>query len=258
MRQMRGAIGSLIVRALVCVAIGCGGPSPSVDGSVASSPVGSGAISGELELRYTCGTFGFDPALLAEAGNAEQGADPIAAALRAHLETPGLDFEWLPDTGWVLVGSDDRKADLIARDGVGSLASVSLENGPDGWRVSGWGECGPSLALPPGLNSASWVPDPEDPMPNAATRAFMALVTERECASGQPSVGRVVGPVLLVDAERVLVAFAVRALPGGFQTCQGNPSTPVHIDLGQPLGDRELVDAGHLPFVDVREVDANL
>lgn len=206
------------------------------------------------ELRYTCGTFGFDPAFLNRAGNAEQGADPIAAALRAHLAISGPDFDWLPDTGWVLVGADDRRAELITRDQAGSLLNVFLENGGAGWTVTGWGGCEPSLALPPGLNRADWIPDPEDPAPNAGTRAFMALVRERECASGQSSEGRVVGPVLQFDADRVLVAFGVRALPGGVQTCQGNPSTPMIVDLGQALGDRELIVAGHLPFVDVRDV----
>ncbi len=251
----RRAIRSLVVLALIGEVIGCGGPSPSVDGSPTSSPAGSAAVVGELELRYTCGTFGFDPAFLNQEGNAEQGADPIAEALRVHLAMPGPDFDILPDTGWLLVGVDDRAAELIARDRLGSLMSISVTNGETGWRVTGWGNCGPALILPPGLNGARWLPDPEGQVPDAATRAFTALVTENECASGQPSVGRVVGPVISVDAERVLVAFAVRALPAGAQTCQGNPSTPVLIDLGRALGDRVLIDAGHLPFEDVREAD---
>jgi hypothetical protein len=40
--------------------------------------------------------------------------------------------------------------------------------------------------------------------------------------------------------------FAVRPLPGG-QDCPSNPPTRVTIDLGQPLGDRTLLDGGRLP-----------
>lgn len=133
--------------------------------------------------------------------------------------------------------------------------SVSLSNGAEGWKVDGWGDCRLSLVLPPGIGLAEWLPDPDGPTPDAATRAFTALVTERSCASGQPSVGRVVGPAVRREEGRVLVVFGVRPLPGGIQTCQGNPPTPVVIDLGQPLGDRELVDAGQFPYVDVRSVD---
>ncbi len=245
----------MIVLALVGMVTGCGGPPPSVDGSPTTSPAGSAAVVGDLELRYTCGTFGFDPAFLNRPGSAELGEDPIAGALREHLSMPGPDFDILPDTGWLLAGADDRLAELIARDRLGSLMSISVANGETGWRVSGWGECGPALVLPPGLNGARWLPDPKHPLPAVATRAFTALVKESACASGQTSVGRVIGPVISVDAEQVLVAFAVRQLPDGFQTCQGNPSTPVLVDLGQPLGDRALIDAGHLPFEDVREPD---
>ena len=80
---------SLIVVALIGVAMGCEGP--------ASSPSGSGTASPELQLRYACGTFAFDPAFLNRGGNAEQGADPIAVALRAHLARPGQDFDSLPE-----------------------------------------------------------------------------------------------------------------------------------------------------------------
>ena len=251
----RARIRSLVALVALGLVIGCGSPSPSVDGSAASSPAGSGAVSGELELRYTCGTFAFDPAFLNREGNAEAGADPIAGALRAHLARPGLDFDWLPDTGWVLVGSDDHRAELVTRDPAGSLMNVFLENGPTGWTVTGWGGCEPSLVLPPGLNRANWRPDLEAGLPDARTVRLKILVTERECASGQSSEGRIVGPVLLFDADRVLVAFGARRLPGDFQNCQGNPPTPMLLDLGQALGDRLLIDAGHLPFVDVREVD---
>jgi hypothetical protein len=99
----------LVGVALIVVTAGCGSPTPSGNGSSGRPP--------ELvadALRYSCGSFPFDPSLLQHAGNAEQGPDPIATALRLHLAKPGVDFETLPDTGWTLVGADAEHAELIA------------------------------------------------------------------------------------------------------------------------------------------------
>jgi hypothetical protein len=75
------------------------------------------------------------------------------------------------------------------------------------------------------------------------TTSFVALVTERECASGRSSEGRVVGPEIAATADAVVVSFAVRPL-GGAQECPGNPATPVEVRLDEPLGERRLLD-GH-------------
>lgn len=233
---------------LAVVVAACGAPAPSGGGQPTGQPVG-------LELRYTCGTFAFEPSFFQQVGRAEQGPGPIAAALRAHLAQSGPDFDFLPDSGWVLAGADATRAEMIAHRADGSLVSVSLENGPNGWRVSGWGDCQPQLRMPPNLGEASWTLDPEEPVPDPRTRIFTALVTERDCASGRPSVGRVVGPLVLLTADRVFVAFGVTPLGDGMHTCQGNPSTPTVVDLGEPLGNRLLIDASSLPHVDVREVD---
>ena len=72
-------------------------------------------------------------------------------------------------------------------------------------------------------------------------------MTERECASGKSSEGRVVGPDILEVGDEVLVTFAVRPLGGDMQSCPGNPVTRVAVDLGSPLGDRQLLDGGTLP-----------
>jgi hypothetical protein len=100
--------------------------------------------------------------------------------------------------------------------------------------------------LPPGLGSATWVMADPGAI-GRDTVVFDALVTERDCASGRPSVGRVVGPDILDLADAVLVTFAVRPLPGGVQTCQGNPATRITVSLPSPLGDRQLLDASTLP-----------
>ena len=63
------------------------------------------------------------------------------------------------------------------------------------------------------------------------------------------------GTAIRSEEGRVLVAFGVVAQPGNAFNCQSNPPTPIVIDLGQVLGDRALVDAASLPYVDVRTID---
>jgi hypothetical protein len=71
-------------------------------------------------------------------------------------------------------------------------------------------------------------------------------VTERACASGQASEGRVSDPIIEYRDSSVVVIFFVEPL-GGVQECPGNPPTPVEVDLGEPLSDRSLLDGGVWP-----------
>jgi hypothetical protein len=186
--------------------------------------------------------------MLDRQGGDEAAANPAAAALRGHLAKNGPDIDFLPDRGWSLAGMDASGAEFVTEDGDLGMKMVSLRSADLGpWIVTGWGDCQPQRVLPPGLNDASWTLDPAEPRPGPDVQMFTALVTERECASGQSSEGRVVGPDILALGDEVLVTFAVRPLRGDTQTCPGNPVTRVTVDLGSPLGDRQLLDGGTLP-----------
>lgn len=216
-------------------------PSGASDASATMAP------RAPLDLRYTCGAFPFEAGLLtAGPGDDEQGNDPAAAALRTHLAGVGPDIDFLPDTGWHLTGMDARVAEFVTAGGDLGMKAVALENGADGWKVTDWGDCQPRLQLPAGLGSAEWAFDPAQPKPGAATQVFDALVTEMSCNDGQPADGRFVGPQIVKSVDTVLVIFAVRPLPGG-HTCPSNPSTRITVDLGEPLGERQLLDGGRLP-----------
>jgi hypothetical protein len=224
-------------------------------GPRATWPTGVTELSFDDDLRYTCGTFTFEPAFLTEIGNAEAGDDPMAVALREHLAKAEMEIDWLPDTGWSLVRAEGDLAEFIAPSGDGRWSLVILERGPGGWEVDGWSGCGPRLVFPDGLGAAEWRPNSDQPEPNPRSRTIEVLVTERSCASGRPSVGRVVGPAVRYEADRVLVAFGVIPQAGDSFECPGNPPTPAVIELTEPLGDRVLVDVSSLPYVDVRTLD---
>jgi len=207
-----------------------------------------GLSMGAGPLQYTCGRFPFGAEILGRGDTDEAGADPASTALRHHLAKTGPDIDVLPDHGWTMVGTDADGAEFVTEDGDLGMKVVTLHSADVGpWIVTGWGDCRPQRVLPAGLGEASWTLDPAEPPPDAATQTFTALVTERDCASGQSSVGRVVGPDILELGNEVLVTFAVRPLAGDAQTCQGNPVTRVLVDLGSPLGDRQLLDGGTLP-----------
>lgn len=236
------ALASVVTLAVAVSA--CGEAVPPSGGS--SSPDVSAAIEPNA-LRYTCGAFPFGPGLLtAGPGKDEQVNDPAAAALRTHLADVGSEIDFLPDTGWHRTGMDARVAEFATVGGDLGMKVVSLENGVNGWKVAGWGDCQPRLELPAGLGSAEWAFDPAQPKPGAATQVFDAMVLEMSCNSGQPADGRIVGPQIVKTADTVLVIFAVRPRPGA-QSCPSNPSTRIRVDLGEHLGQRTLLDGGRLP-----------
>jgi hypothetical protein len=69
-------------------------------------------------------------------------------------------------------------------------------------------------------------------------------VTRLGCASGVT--GAVLDPVVQVKRERIVIRTDVEALSPGGYTCQGNNSVPVTVELDEPVGKRELVDAACL------------
>jgi len=228
---------------------GCGGAAMSSPGTSPSA----GEIAGirvvdQRDIQYTCGSFPFDAGALDRAANDELDDTPVAATLRAHLAQGGPDIDWLPDAGWRLTGQDGTKAEFVTRDAAGAKV-VEVANDGAVWRVSGWGECRPRRVLPVGLGDADWILAPGQPAIGPETRRFDALVTERRCASGQSSEGRIAGPDLFQVGGDLLVTFAVRPLPGD-ANCPSNPATRVTVDLGEPLGDRRLRDGGSLPARD--------
>ncbi len=79
-----------------------------------------------------------------------------------------------------------------------------------------------------------WVADP-------TATSVEVLVQAQGCTGGQGAVGRLAEPVVEVTPTEVRIATPLHILKGG-QTCPGHPLAPLTVDLGQPLGDRTLVD----------------
>jgi hypothetical protein len=210
--------------------------------STSPSPTDSG-------LTYSCGGHPFSPAIFNEP-ELDLQSSAAGAALAEFIASGQRGEELLPAAGWHLAGSDDSTASFVASfPGDPAYAEAQLERDAAGWQVVGWGQCRPRLELA-GVNAATWTIVPGQEI-DATTRTFSADVTEAECAGGQSSEGRVRAPLIIYEPDRVVVAFTVEPL-GGDQDCPSNPATRVRVELSEPLGDRELLDGGMLPWQDPR------
>ncbi|MEM9656700.1 MAG: hypothetical protein AAGA65_31790 [Actinomycetota bacterium] len=71
----------------------------------------------------------------------------------------------------------------------------------------------------------------------------IALVSRLGCSGGRT--GEIWQPDLVLDDDQVVITFFVEPFEGD-ATCPGNDEVPYVVDLGQVLGDRELVDGACL------------
>lgn len=224
--------GALVAALLVA---GCGEPPPPVVTPPPTMPA---------ELVADCGSLRLPLAVLTNPLGAEHEDTPEAKALlrfvQARLpagEATGEDtYRVLRSVpGAVLYGSSGETFTLVA---------VTRVDGR--WTAQAAGSCAPALELP-GLNAATWTFD-VNIGPEPTTQRFTALVSEVPCVGGRSAEGRILAPVIRLEATRALVIFGVvPPVGGGVQACPKAPPTRFDVDLGQPLGNRELLDGATIP-----------
>jgi len=174
---------------------------------------------------------------------------PAVEALRAELEAPGA--EPMPTGRWVVISIGDDLATFAALS-PDSFGHAEFRRHGDRWRLGGVGigpSCEPTVALPDGLNRLNRVAislDPGSP-PDPDSRTIHVLATEQACASGREMGDDLQGPQVVETDSAVLIAFVAIPLAERLVNCQGNPSTPVTIELSRPLGDRTIYDGLYVP-----------
>ncbi|HUQ77816.1 MAG TPA: hypothetical protein VM427_02935 [Patescibacteria group bacterium] len=203
-------------------------------------------------LAFGCGTVAFPAAALTAPGGAENADTPAAAALRRYLRSGNLAAEDLPLAGYRVLYEEPDRVVFGTNGEVGPIVAIDARNSGGAWSATGLGVCAPQLVVPDGLNAATWRLPAGAPLPGPAAKSFVALVHETDCVSGRSSQGRVLPPLIQRDPTRVLIVFAVREPPStGLETCPGNPASEYTVELGEPLGARQLLDAGVFPPADV-------
>lgn len=81
-----------------------------------------------------------------------------------------------------------------------------------------------------------------EPM-SGASSSFTAYVMRLGCNGGET--GTVLPPDVAWSDDQITVTFGVDALPPeGTYECPGNDVVPYEVELGQPIGERQLVDGG--------------
>jgi hypothetical protein len=236
-----GIIGALLLT-------GCGSNTITVQGEGSDAPGAAHAAT------VDCGGSVYDPADLADAPPASSLPEGPAGAVD-DVGAPAFD----PTQDWKVLHQSDDRVDLVREldepfdNGSGDVRtheSRTLEritgapNVPDGtWLLMSAGPCTQRLVTDDDLGDADLTladtPSPGD-------TSVDLLVHERACASGHSAEGRIELVELNETAEQVQLRIGVRPREGG-QDCQGNPPTPFTIDLAEPLGDREIVDASVVP-----------
>ena len=224
------------------------------DDGPSSSPTAPEAtpVTSRPDLVYTCGGPAFSPDLI-EGPTVDLSSTEAGAALADFRGKNDRIARILPADGWHLISLDETRASFVATTtGDPAYVSVDLELREGSWKVVGWGGCRPAVLID-GAGPATWqLVSGEDI--SATTTSFLADVTEVWCAGAASSEDRIRSPVILYEPDRVVVIFTVEPLDGA-QLCPANPPTTVSVDLAEPLGDRQLLDGGMLPWRDPRDPD---
>jgi len=176
-----------------------------------------------------------------------EAAPGVEAAMQDFLANEEGAF-W-PQDGWRVLHETDERV-LVVHVGDRSTAAdtglsfMTLEADAGEWRWAGassGAECPLQFQLDDGLGVVEWELDPSYPTPAPDDTVLHLMATERGCASGQPMGDRLNQPVVLGDDSQMSITLSVVPLEGD-RECPGNPAAAVDVDLGEPLGDRRLVD----------------
>ena len=154
-----------------------------------------------------------------------QPVDGWSAGLDAP--TAHLSFSYVPGGAKEPDEATTSAIVAAARAAVGRDVPFTVEYAPDARDPS---ETQPATWFLP----AGFVVDP------GATQVEV-LVGEQGCTSGEGAEGNTAEPVVEVTATEVYIAVAT-FIRRGPQNCPGHPLAPVVVDLGEPVGDRVLVD----------------
>jgi hypothetical protein len=231
--------------AVLLLVTGCGGTSITTR---SDAPQAADAAS------VNCGGSVYDPTGIVDAPPVSSLPDGPAGAVD-DAGTPAFD----PSEDWKVVHQSDDRVDLVREldepfdNGGGDVRAhesrileriTGAANVPDGtWLLVSAGPCAQRLVTADGLGEADLT---LADVPSSGDTSIELHVHEWACASGASAEGRIQLIELNETTEQVRLRIGVRPRAGG-QDCPGNPPTPLTIDLDEPLGDREIVDASVVP-----------
>ena len=175
--------------------------------------------------------------------------EPLAGRGRTKVIAAADDFlanqegqHW-PQDDWQILYELDGVVGLVHLDG-SHLSFMSIGNDDGEWHWSGSSapnDCELVFRLPAGLGVVDWEVDTSAGPPGRADTSVTLLAHERACASAQPMGDRFNEPQVTLSPTKVVIVLSVTPSPGA-QECPANPVETVVVELGEPLGNREVVD----------------
>ncbi|GMQ86269.1 MAG: hypothetical protein BMS9Abin07_1842 [Acidimicrobiia bacterium] len=245
-----------LIAAVSLVAAACAQPArpvtePAPSSSIAptstststTAPTTTSAAPGDGDVVARCGAAEF------AFGTTEPAGTPLDEEAQRAFDEAGeaVAVEWFGEGKgfgggwkWIVIERNDERMVFLG-EGPDGYADVTIEHDGDTWQAAGWGGCrfmtSSTLA---GFGIGAWVTDP-DSKPDPQSSTLDVLLMERACANGEPPVGREIRPVVLPGEETIEIILLIEGVEGG-ATCPGNPWHATTIDIGEPIGERTLVD----------------
>lgn len=245
-RTARRVVGALLVlTSLAACSVGALATAPITTSPVSPEPP-SAAASGGTDAGVTCGGRTFPASGLDAPTGAEKLSGPEFDALRATLGKLRSAFPGSSDWTWLLAGRDASGAIFLTRTDVLGWVAVEVRANANGWQPGNMGQCHLRRVLSADFGPATWALDPAFPSPGPQSAELHILVWEEACSGGSPTTGRMSAPVIEYTPQTVTITIGVRSLAGA-QTCPLPPGTPALVRLTEPLGNRALLDGGHVP-----------
>lgn len=247
-----GLLGSFLV--VVALASGCASEIATVDSeTVAVQPIDNSSLivvpdgTGRFMTNTIVQCGGPPPFLAGALENPVLLGDSTVADGALDIFdgfVTGGEGAWWPQDGyWALTNNETEL--LLAHIGMqGEVTLIGSKRVDGSWRstaIRGGGPCPIQVPLPAELHEVDWRVDPAQPLDESATTISL-LATGQACSSGQPMGGRLREPQTLLTPDTVYFVL-VADQPGGDQECPGNPEEAVVVDLGEPIGSRQLVNA---------------
>lgn len=223
---------------------------------------GAGATGDQNESRrklvadepYACGKH-FLARVLEGPTGAEEGDHPANRKLKRLLKKDA-DYVPGPRHGWIRVFLSDWAAEFVAENDSGrSWAYIGLKKRNGKWRWSYSGDTCRPLAWARKAGGGTLSLRAAHP-PTSDSTELRLHVHEQACHGTRVPKKEDVHPKVIYGEENVVVIVRIEFVKGA-TTCPGTPPFRYTVKLDEPLGDRDLVDAGEYP-PDVLQKSADL
>ncbi len=189
-----------------------------------------------IPFTYECEGIRFTAEDLAAAPRADTVAPPIPYPAVDPEEAEGL-------SEWRVIDTEADQLGLLATRNGSSFEYLRMSRGGPGWEYDGNGQCVPTARFPNGLGGY-WRLDQSQEQPGSGTQKIHVKTWYLDrCHAGQVR-GR---PHVEMTDAAVLVAIPMSSSVNS-DACSGGRPVRLTIELPEPLGDRQLYDAGSLPL----------